>query len=345
MSRVGILLSDVPRAWGPKKQFDALMRQVEAAQRNGFSYITIGQHFLYGDLTWLQPAPVLARLAAEVDRDTRLVTTIIVTALHHPVVLAEELATLDIVTEGRLIFGSGLGYRSEEFELLGIPFKQRVGRTEEGIELIQRLWTEEVVDHDGKYFTVRNGRPHIRPWQEPRIPIWIGAHSRPGVARAGRIGDRWTIPPETEVDEIKERLEIFNTEQEARGLKPSHQPLRRNVFVANDRESAIADFIRVSKDRYLTYAKRGLDVLDERELERDFLGTAGKHAILGSPDEVVEQLASIVREIPVDPLLIRPGWPTMEPDEVVEYLDRFGTQVMPALRELEPLPLMVGGPS
>src|SRR3954451_23709297 len=147
MSDVGILLSDVPRSWGPKKQFDALIRQVEAAQRNGFTYITIGQHFLYGDLTWLQPVPVLARLAAEVDPGTRLVTTIMVTALHNPVVLAEELATLDIVTEGRLIYGSGLGYRSEEFDLMGIPFKQRVGRTEEGIELMRKVWRDDVVTH------------------------------------------------------------------------------------------------------------------------------------------------------------------------------------------------------
>jgi alkanesulfonate monooxygenase SsuD/methylene tetrahydromethanopterin reductase-like flavin-dependent oxidoreductase (luciferase family) len=336
---LGILISDVPRAWGPKKQLHALLQQVEAAQRNGFSYIAIGQHFLYGDLTWLQPVPVLARLAAHVDPHVRLATTIMVAPLYNPVILAEELATLDIVTEGRLIYGSGLGYRSEEFDFFGIPFQERVGRLEEGLELMRKMWTEERVDHEGKYFTVKDAKPHIRPWQSPHPPIWLGGHSRPGVRRAGRFGDRWAIPPETEIPEVKERMRIFTEEQQARGLPPSHQPFRRNVFIADDRETAVRDFMRVSKDRYLAYAKRELDVLSLDDLENDFMATVGKHAVLGSAGEVIEQLTGMVREIPVNPIMIRPGWPSQEPEEVIAYLDRFGAEVVPALTAIVPMPL------
>lgn len=336
---VGILLSDVPRAWGPKKQMRALLDQVEAAQRNGFTYIAIGQHFLYGDLTWLQPIPVLARLAGEVDAHIRLAATIIVAPLHHPIQLAEELATLDIVTEGRFIYGSGLGYRSEEFDLFGIPFKERVGRLEEGLELMRKIWTQDRVDHEGKYFTVNGAQPHITPWQDPHPPIWLGGHSRPGVRRAGRFGDRWAIPPETEIDEVKERMSIFREEQAARGLPETHQPFRRNVFVADDRETAVKDFMRVSRDRYLAYAQRELDVLSLNDLEEDFMAAVGKHAVLGTADDVIEQLSAMAREIPVDPIMIRPGWPAMEPEEVVATLDRFGAEVMPALRAQEPMAL------
>src|SRR3981189_1383599 len=116
MVQVGLLLSDVPRSVSPSQQFKDVIRIAEAAQDNRFTYIAIGQHFLYGDLTWLQPVPVLARLAPEGDAHIKLVHTIMVAPLYHPIVLAEELATLDIVTEGRLIYGSGLGYRSEEFD-------------------------------------------------------------------------------------------------------------------------------------------------------------------------------------------------------------------------------------
>src|SRR4051812_22895470 len=111
MAQIGLLLSDVPASVPPQQQFSDLQRIVAAAQRNGFTYIAIGQHFLYGDLRWLQPVPLLARLAAEVDPHIRLVTQILIAPLYHPVLLAEEIATLDVVTEGRLVFGAGLGYR------------------------------------------------------------------------------------------------------------------------------------------------------------------------------------------------------------------------------------------
>src|SRR5437016_63435 len=125
MVQVGLLLSDVPASVPPAQQFRDVVRIAEAAQRNGFTYIAIGQHFLYGDLRWLQPVPLLARLSAHVNPDVKLVTQIMIAPLYHPVMLAEEIATLDVVTEGRLVFGVGLGYRPEEFGYLGVPFKER----------------------------------------------------------------------------------------------------------------------------------------------------------------------------------------------------------------------------
>jgi len=90
MVAVGMLLSDVPSSVPPAQQFDDVRRIVAAAQQAGMTYIAIGQHFLYGDLRWLQPVPLLARLAAECDRDTRLATQIMIAPLYHPVLLAEE---------------------------------------------------------------------------------------------------------------------------------------------------------------------------------------------------------------------------------------------------------------
>src|ERR1700722_15534793 len=141
--KFGILLSDVPTSTPPRQQLHDMFRIVHAAQENGIRYICIGQHFLYGDLRWLQLVPVLARLAAEVDPDVRLVTQIMIAPLYHPVILAEEIATLDVVTEGRLVFGAGLGYRAEEFDYFGVPYKERAARMDECIELVTKLWTEE----------------------------------------------------------------------------------------------------------------------------------------------------------------------------------------------------------
>ena len=97
---IGVILGDVHGSLSPRDHLDALLRQVEAAQRAGMTYLTIGHHYVYGDYRWLQPIPTLARLAAELDDGIRLGTTVLQTPLVHPIALAEDLATLDILSRG-----------------------------------------------------------------------------------------------------------------------------------------------------------------------------------------------------------------------------------------------------
>jgi alkanesulfonate monooxygenase SsuD/methylene tetrahydromethanopterin reductase-like flavin-dependent oxidoreductase (luciferase family) len=336
MVQLGILLSDVPKAVTPKQQFRDVLRIAEAAEENGFTYIAIGQHFLYGDLRWLQPVPLLARLAAAVGPDVKLVTQIMILPLYHPVMLAEEIATLDIVTEGRLVFGAGLGYRPEEFDYLDVPYKERAGRMDESLELMIKLWTEAEVTHHGRYWTLDGVRPHIQPTQQPHPPIWIGAHSLAGAKRAGRFGDGYACPPETPLQEVAERYAVVRDGFVARGKKFGPQPLRRNVLVANSREEAIVEYARVAQGRYITYAQKGLDVMANTDLENDFAAAVAGHAVLGSPDEVTAELLNIVRTLPVDPLILRPQWPTMDADEAIVALRRLGKEVVPTIRAATP---------
>ena len=192
MVAVGMLLSDVPSSVSPAQQFDDVRRIVDAAQRNGMTYIAIGQHFLYGELRWLQPVPLLARLAADCDPQTRLVTQIMIAPLYHPVMLAEELATLDVVTEGRLIFGAGIGYRPEEFDYLGIPFKERAPRMDEIIEVVKRLWTEDEVTHHGRFWHLEGVKPHLKPCSSRTRRSGSGRRASP--APAGPAGSGTPIP-------------------------------------------------------------------------------------------------------------------------------------------------------
>jgi alkanesulfonate monooxygenase SsuD/methylene tetrahydromethanopterin reductase-like flavin-dependent oxidoreductase (luciferase family) len=336
MVQVGLLLSDVPASVSPSQQFRDVLRIVEAAQANDFTYIAIGQHFLYGDLRWLQPVPLLARLAAEVEPHIKLVTQIMIAPLYHPVLLAEEIATLDVVTEGRLVFGVGLGYRPEEFGYLDVPFRERAARLEESLQLMKRLWTEDEVDFQGRFWTLEGVKPHLKPVQKPHPPIWIGAHSLAGARRAGRFADGYACPPETPVDEVLERYAAVKEGFEARGKTFGPQPLRRNVLVADTREQAVTEYARVAQGRYITYAQRGLDVMAGTDLEQDFAAAVAGHAVIGTPDDVTKQLTDLVTTLPVDPLLVRPQWPTMDADETIAAIKRLGTQVVPAIRAVEP---------
>jgi alkanesulfonate monooxygenase SsuD/methylene tetrahydromethanopterin reductase-like flavin-dependent oxidoreductase (luciferase family) len=336
MAQVGLLLSDVPTSVSPSQQFHDILRIVGAAEENGFTYIAIGQHFLYGDLRWLQPVPLLARLAAHVGPEVKLVTQIMIAPLYHPVLLAEEIATLDVVTEGRLVFGAGLGYRAEEFDYFGVPYKERAARMDECIELVTKLWTEEEVDFHGRFWTLEGVKPHLHPVQQPHPPIWIGAHSLPGTRRAGRLGDAYACPPETPKHEVAERYAIVREGFAARGKEFGSQPLRRNVLIADSRGEAIVEYARVAQGRYITYAQRGLDVMADAGLEDDFAKAVAGHAVLGTPDEVTEQLLDLVTTLPVDPLLVRPQWPTMDADETIAAIRRLGREVVPSILAVDP---------
>lgn len=336
MVQVGLLLSDVPKSVTPAQQFKDILRIVEAAEDNGFSYICIGQHFLYGDLRWLQPVPLLARLSAHVAPTTRLVTQIMIAPLYHPVMLAEEIATLDIVTEGRLIFGAGLGYRPDEFDYLQVPYKERAGRFDESLQIMKQLWTQDEVSFEGRYFNLDSVKPHIHPVQQPHVPIWIGAHAMGGVRRAGKYGDAYAVPPETPKHEVEERYRVVKDLFAERGKPFGSQPLRRNVLVADTREEAMIEYARVAKGRYITYANKGLDVMADTDLENQFAEAVSGHVVVGTPDDVVGQLTDLVTSLPVDPLLFRPQWPTMDGDETIAAINRLGKDVVPAMLAIKP---------
>jgi alkanesulfonate monooxygenase SsuD/methylene tetrahydromethanopterin reductase-like flavin-dependent oxidoreductase (luciferase family) len=337
--KFGMIISDVPRDVDPTDQFDGILRQIEAGQRNGLSHFVVGQHFLYGDLRWLQPVPLLARLAAEVDDHVRLAVTVLLTPLYHPVILAEEIATLDIVTRGMLDVGLGLGYRGEEFGLLNVPFNQRVSRFDEGLDIMKLCWAMEDFDYNGRHWQIENATPHIACVQDPHPPIWIGAHSRAGARRAGEVGDGFIIPPEYDIHEMRVRLGIMAAGFAKRGKPMGHQPLRRNAFVGRTTEDAIANFVDVSKDRYLTYARKELDIHDEDALVNNFYDEVKDSVAVGTADEVIAHFTEVARQLPVDPILIKPQWPQMPIDDVIEVLDTMGREITPAMAEIEPMPL------
>jgi alkanesulfonate monooxygenase SsuD/methylene tetrahydromethanopterin reductase-like flavin-dependent oxidoreductase (luciferase family) len=136
----------------------------------------------------------LGRMAAEAEGMT-LGTGVMLLSLQQPVDVAEQLATLDVITGGRLIVGVGLGYRDAENEALGLDPRQRVGRFEEALQVVERLWSGEPVRHEGTHFALRDVRISMPPLQRPRPPIWLAANTDAGVRRAARLGDAWLMNP------------------------------------------------------------------------------------------------------------------------------------------------------
>ncbi len=187
--------------------FADLCTRARLADELGFDILATGMHYAAYPLQQYQQMPLLARLMVEAPR-CRLLPGIILLSLHKPLDIAEQVATLDVMSGGRMIFGAGLGYREVEFKGFGTTQAERVMRLEENLEAVVRLWTEDGVSMAGSHFTLDDATVSLKPMQQPHPPIWLGANADAAVERAARLGDAWFINPHQRM----ECQSAFNTD-------------------------------------------------------------------------------------------------------------------------------------
>jgi probable F420-dependent oxidoreductase len=172
-----------------------------AAEEAGFDSVWTAEHVVLPDpqvpaaplppqLPILDPAVALSHLAAH-TRSMWLATGIIILPQRNPVVLAKELASVDVVSGGRLLFGLGAGYLEPEFAAVGASFGDRGQRTDEYIQAIRALWTQDKPQFEGRFVSFAGIDAHPRPIQKPHPPIVVGGMSPPALRRAARWGNGW----------------------------------------------------------------------------------------------------------------------------------------------------------
>jgi probable F420-dependent oxidoreductase len=136
------------------------------------------------------PDPMMAlTYAAAVTSRIRLATGILILPQRHPLYVAKEAATLDVLSNGRAILGIGVGWLKEEFDALGIPFDTRAARTAEAVRAMRSLWNEAPEPFEGKFFRWGPLESHPKPVQKPGVPIVVGGHTPLAARRAARYGD------------------------------------------------------------------------------------------------------------------------------------------------------------
>src|SRR3954454_13476198 len=174
------------------RRFEATLRFMREADRLGFDSLTKTAHYSAHPFQMLQLVPMLARFTAEAPR-LRLNAGVLLLPLLSPLHVAEEFATLDVLSGGKIILGVGLGYRDVEFKAFGVKREQRVRRFEAGLVAIRRLWTEDTVSLKARHFELDQASCSPKPLQKPPPPIWVGANADPAIERAARLGDCWYI--------------------------------------------------------------------------------------------------------------------------------------------------------
>ena len=165
---------------------------------------------IYTDAAWLDIFDTLAFLAAATEK-ARLGTSVLIVPYRNPYDVARRIATLDVLSGGRMILGVGVGWMEEEFQLLGIPFNERAQRTREYIAVMKALWTEKNPRFDGRFIKLdRNVNMLPMPLQKPHPPIWVGGESMPAMRRVVEFGDGWHIALLTleQITSLYERLRV-----------------------------------------------------------------------------------------------------------------------------------------
>ena len=205
--QLGIHLPHIGRKAGP----DSIRRAAIQAEELGFDDVWVSEHIIVPKDGGYPPSanfwdPLLTLTwAAAVTRRVRLGTSVLVLPMRHPLPLAKELATLQNLSEGRLILGAGVGWLEAEFDALGVPFKQRGRRMDEGIAMMRAVWSQDPVSFESQWIAAKIDNMRAQPQPIAPIPIWIGGSSDAAVKRALRL-DGWhgsRVSPEQAASMVK----------------------------------------------------------------------------------------------------------------------------------------------
>ena len=281
-----VLPSFGPPARDPAVQ-SRLRDVAEAADELGYHVVFTAEHLIYpqeirtpypygGRFPYAVTDPVLdvpTTLAwvAAVTRHVRLGASVMVLPYHEPIALAKALATVDVLSGGRLMVGVASGWLREEFDLLGVPFRERGARTDEYLAVLRALWTEERVTYRGRFVRLEDAAFFPKPVQKPHPPIWIGGSSAAALRRVGRVGDGWLAVPRAPA-ELASDVATIRREAEAAGRDPSRIGVAasggaRSVAELLDRipalERAGATIVTVPALFWAASVPQAIDLMDE----------------------------------------------------------------------------------
>jgi len=188
------------------------------------------------------PDPLVAlAYAAAVTKTLRLATGIVILPQRHPLYVAKEVATLDVLSHGRVIFGIGVGWLAEEFQALGIPFDERAARTAESVRAIRSLWKDEAEPFHGKFYRWEKLESHPKPVQKPGVPIVVGGHTELAARRAARYGDGF-FPGVAEEEKLVWLLGVMRDECRKLGRDPA------TIEITSGRAAPDADGVKRLQD-------------------------------------------------------------------------------------------------
>ena len=330
---------DPPRGENVRQMWLENLEMAKLCEEVGFDSCFTAEH--HGIVDGYNPSPLItcAFIAGQTTR-LKVGTAVFLLPFYHPLHVAEDAAMIDVLSNGRMILGLGISNAEREFIRHGLKIKNQVSIFEEGIEILQRAWTEDVFSFYGRNYSFKNQRVTPRPVQKPHPPIWLGAGTPFGFRRAARLGLPVFLSAYLPVDVAKEWTQIYRDLAKQRGNRPE-VILWRDGFVspngakAKEVEETFWKFGREElwfyfssfpgrEDEWFGMAER---LKKEEDFKRE---DVRPNLLLGTPEEVIEQIERLKEEIGVDYVVFRSRYGTGPPmDEAMSSLRLFGEKVIP----------------
>lgn len=319
--------SDVPMP----RVYAETFEQIELVEQWGLDLCWFTEHHFIEDGYLPNFVPVAGAASARTTR-LRFSTDICLMPFRHPLRLAEDLAILDNISNGRMELGAGMGYAAHEFAGFGIPRTRRVSLTEEAIEVLRLAWSGEPFTFQGKRWSFRDLRVTPDPVQPGGPPLWIAATSRAGALRAARF-DTNLLPqgPRHAV------LDPWQAELQGSGRDPDSYRvgLIRGVFVTDDPERewepvAVAEKYR--RDVYVGLIKASADQMGRGDGPRQAIPLNPLEWTVGDVDHCIAELSNLIDEHGITDLVTWGGPPGLPPSIMNASLERFAKEVVPQLR-------------
>ena len=230
--KIGIAMPGVPDGPGLKRfakradelGFESLLLGdhivLPTGGSHGYPYTVDGSFIRASDTPFLEMMTLLGYIAACTDT-IKIGSTVIILPYRNPVVMAKMYASLDVLSDGRMICGVGVGWLEKEFETLGVPFSQRGVMSDEFLEIFKALWTEPDPSYQGRFYQFDSIQFYPKPVQKPHIPIWVGGHTRAALRRTAKYGDCWHTTRQTP-DYVSQQIPYLRQRAERAGRDPAN---------------------------------------------------------------------------------------------------------------------------
>ena len=257
------------------RRFDDIASEARDAESLGYQFLTAGEHvFFYGPTT---NGLVALAVAAGATQRIKLMTSITLVPLYPPALLAKQVAALDVASGGRFALGVGVGGEfAKEFEACGVPVSERGARTDEALQLMRRLWTEDDVSFKGRFTTTDGVTLRPKPVQKPHPPIWVSGRSEAAMRRTALHGTGW-LPYMYTPEKLAQSLETI------RGFDATRdEPVKPGIFL----------FFAVHEERGPA-RKMAIDGLST-QYNQDFSQLVDKYALAGTPGDCAARLREYV---------------------------------------------------
>lgn len=306
--------------------YAATLAQTVLADELGFDHVWFTEHHFLEDGYLPAFQPLAGAIAARTN-SIRISTDIALLPLYHPIRLAEELAVLDHLSNGRMELGIGMGYVPEEFKAFGVPLKNRVSMTEEGIDILRLAWADGPFDYHGKRYKLDGVDVHPKPVQQGGPPLWIAAMSEPGALRAARFGTN--LLPQGKRHEV---LDPYRSAVAADGRQPADYRVGiiRSFYVSDDRERDWPMIRTAEQFRMAVYNKFMASTPDDYGWREP--GGIPQSSFMGTAEQCIEEIVGFCAEYGITDIASSGLPPGVDPEFMNNNIERLAAEVLPDVR-------------